>query len=548
MRSFQCLITLVSRTSFSSLVLIPVSVAFLMLGGCMESVIEEPVVIANGEELHGSWEGANSSVATFKGIPFAAPPVGELRWRAPAAHQPRPGPQKATEFARACMQTDYMTVWYADVAEVFGSGRETAARPAGVSEDCLYLNVWSPGLNSDSELPVMIWVHGGSNKGGWSYEPNYLGAKLAAKGVVVVTIAYRLGAFGFFSHPVLDNGANQPAANFGALDIIHAVEWVKDNIAAFGGDPENITLLGESAGSGNISDLVAMEAAVGPAYQRLILQSSASGMRERRTLAEDQALGVQLVQSMGIEEPLTADQLRNLTAEQLLAASMTALPGHYYNAVIDGLTMKLSPIENLRQGGGGDLDVLIGTNADEWYMYMDENASRADLEKSIDDLAPVLAPALMAEVSQITDVRRALDRVHTASNMLCPSRYLAASVSASGGHSWVYHFTRQRPGPGGEKLGAYHGTEIPYVFDMHDAWLPNEDIDHEITAAVMDYWIQFARSGDPNLPNRPQWPAYDSNDPTVMELGDTIDSVKPKDTVLCELLGPGQKEKAQVSR
>ena len=155
------------------------------------------------------------------------------------------------------------------------------------------------------------------------------------------------------------------------------------------------------------------------------------------------------------------------------------------------------------------------------------------------------APVLMAEVSQITDVRRAMDRIHTAKNMLCPSRYLAASVSASGGRSWAYHFTRQRPGPGGEKLGAYHGTEIPYVFNMHDAWLPNEDIDHELTAAVMDYWVQFARSGDPNLPNRPQWPAYDSNDPLVMELGDTIGSAKTKDTVLCELLGPGQQERAQ---
>ena len=386
----------------------------------------------------------------------------------------------------------------------------------------------------------MVWVHGGSNKGGWSYEPNYEGAKLAAKGVVVVTIAYRLGSFGFFSHPALDNGAGEPVANFGLLDVARAVHWVEDNIESFGGDPKNITLIGESAGAGNISDLLATNLADEAVYQKLILQSSASGLAKRRTLADEWATGQQLVSRLGIEGVVSADQLRSIPAEDLLAAYMTELTGHYFNAVIDDLSMELSPLERLRSANIKKLDVLIGTNVDEFYMYIDKTAGQSELEKTIERLAPGQAPALMAKVSHFTDTRRAIDRIRTAQSMLCPSRYLAARVTEMGGRSFVYHFSRQRSGPGGEELGAYHGTEIPYVFDMHDDWLPTEDIDHNLTEAVMDYWVQFARNGDPNLPKRPQWPVYDRQNPIVMELGDTIGAMGPNDLGLCEWLGPGQ--------
>jgi para-nitrobenzyl esterase len=371
-----------------------------------------------------------------------------------------------------------------------------------------------------------------------------MGAKLAAKGVVVVTIAYRLGAFGFFSHPVLDNGEGEPIANFGLLDVDRASRWVKENIESFGGDPENITLIGESAGAGNISDLLAVDMAQEPVYQHVILQSSASGLGKRRTLAQERALGDRLISSMGIEGVVTADRLRDIPAEDLLAASME-LQDHYFNTVIDGLTMKLSPLETLNRMDSTKLDVLIGTNADEWFMYIDENATEADLEKIIKQENPGHFATLLAEVESETDVRRAIDRIRTAANTLCPSRYLAASITQMGGRGWVYYFTRQRPGPGGEMVGAYHGTEIPYVFDMHDDWLPTEDIDRELTAAVMDYWVQFARSGDPNLDHLPQWPLYQARQPEVAELGDTIRAVKAHDKGLCELLGPGRRDRAQ---
>jgi para-nitrobenzyl esterase len=521
-----------------AILLLAISILF---SGCSLDEASGPVVYANGEELHGAWEG-EGRIAVFRGVPFAAPPVGDLRWRAPVPHTPRPGPQSAVEFAPGCMQTSYSTDWYARVAAAFGHGPEFAARPDGVSEDCLYLNVWSPRLDPEARLPVMIWVHGGSNKGGWSYEPNYIGTRLAEKGVVVVTIAYRLGAFGFFSHPELDNGEGQPVANFGWLDTGRAVVWAAEHIQAFGGDPQNMTAIGESSGAGDISDWVAAEMAEDRLYRRSIAQSPGGSLDERRTLADAQKAGARLIDSLGIEGELNSERLRNIPAEDVLKAATSELKGYYFDAVIDDLTLKLRPIEFLDRAGTARIDLLIGTNADEWYMYTDENSTQEDLDRWLAENAPQKAEALRAEVGGETDVRHSLDRLGTARRMLCPARYFAAKVNELGGRGWVYYFTRQRPGPGGEKLGAYHGTEIPYVFDMHDDWLPTETLDHDLTDAVMDYWVQFARSGDPNIPGRPRWPAYSAGNPMVMELGDNIAAMEAPDQRLCELLGSGHRQ------
>jgi para-nitrobenzyl esterase len=390
----------------------------------------------------------------------------------------------------------------------------------------------------------MVWMHGGSNKGGWSYEPNYIGTHLAEKGVVVVSIAYRLGPFGFFSHPVLDNGEGQPVANFGWLDGYMAFRWVAENIAAFGGNPENITAIGESSGAGNISDWVVAEMAEDRLYRRSIAQSPASSLHNRRTLADEQVTGRRLIDSLGIDGNLTAQRIREIPAKDLLAAAEKELAGHYFEAVIDGLTMRTQPIELLNRADVAKVDILIGTNADESYMYVDENATHSDLVKWINATAPEQVEVLLAEVRGETDARRAIAHLQTASDFLCPSRYFASRVSELGGRSWVYYFTRQRPGPGGEKMGAYHGTEIPYVFDMHDDWLPTEAVDHAVTEAVMDYWVQFARTGDPNLPGRPEWPLYAAKNQVVMEIGDNIAAVEASDTTLCKLFDPEHREKS----
>lgn len=499
-----------------------------------------PVASGSAGEWLGSWSGVNNTIAAFKGVPFAQPPVGVLRWRAPLSAIVQ-GRQDATQYAPACMQGSGMVDWYADLAAAFGAGPEVAGRPLAVSEDCLYLNIWSPELKAGADLPVMVYVHGGSNKGGWSYEPNYVGENLAARGVVVVSITHRLGPFGFFAHPALDNGPGEATANFALLDIRAAFQWVSSNIGAFGGDAGNITGFGESAGAFNLVDLMLAELATGqpdrPLFRRIIAQSIGGPVLNRRTLADEQTVGKFLAGQLGLGPGARADELRSIPAEALLEAADT-LPGdHYFSAVVDGLTLKLHPLDVLPHARASGVDLMIGTNADEWYVYLAPGTTSQDVENWLAEHAPRQKAVLREAVADEPVARRKLDRLTTAFEMLCPSRFLAAQLDRTGGRSWVYFFNRQRAGAGGAQLGAYHGAELPYVFDRHDPWLPVEDTDSRLTAAMMDYWVQFARNGDPNPGGWPVWPAYSRQAPAVMELGERIGELDAVPAELCSLLG-----------
>jgi para-nitrobenzyl esterase len=436
--------------------------------------------------------------------------------------------------------------WYVGVARAFDHGPEVVGRPTDLSEDCLYLNVWTSSPDPDAKQPVMVFVHGGSNAGGWSYEPNYMGTRLAEKGVVVVTVAYRLGPFGFFAHPALKDAENAPLANFGLLDIRRAFQWVRDHIAAFGGDPNRITAFGESAGAFDLVDLLSVDMAAGKTseslFRRLISQSVGGSLVNRQTLDQEQATGVMLTKMLGLEPDATEDAIRALAAEDLLQAVAKLPPGHYFDAVIDGRTLTQAPVDSFIQANTSDIDIMAGTNADEWYMYIDEDITESGLLDWISENTTADQAELLAEVADEPDVRRKLDQLRTARNMLCPSRFLAEKVSHGGGRGWVYYFTRQRPGPGGEKLGAYHGTELPYVFGMHDDWMPTEAPDIELTEVVMDYWVQFARTGNPNQEGRADWPMYTPQNPGVMELGTQVGATAPSAVGLCDLLGPRRQE------
>ena len=499
-----------------------------------------PLISSTSGEWLGSWGGINNDIAVFRGVPFAQPPVGNLRWRAPvsALVQDR---QDVTEYAPACMQGSGMVDWYTDVAAAFGAGPEVVGRPLAVSEDCLYLNIWSPEPKAGAKLPVMIYAHGGSNSGGWSYEPNYIGENLAARGVVVVSISYRLGPFGFFAHPALDNGPGEAVANFALLDTRAAFQWVSSNIAAFGGDPENMTGFGESAGAFNLVDLMLAELATGresqPLFRRIIAQSIGGPVLNRRTLADEQAAGVLLSEEVGLDPGASADQLRAIPAETLLEA-VEGLPGdHYFSAVVDGGTLPRHPLDVMLHSSASGVDLMIGTNADEWLMYIAQETTRQDVEEWLTEHTPRQKAGLREAVANDPDARRKLDRLTTAFEMLCPSRFLAAQLDRAGGRSWVYYFNRQRAGAGGEQLGAYHGAELPYIFDRHDSWLPMEDADSRLTATMMDFWVQFARSGDPNFEGRPVWPAYSRQAPAVMELGERMGVLDAEPADLCSLLG-----------
>ncbi|MCY3838722.1 MAG: carboxylesterase family protein [Gammaproteobacteria bacterium] len=258
-----------------------------------------------------------TEVLRFSGIRFAQAPIDDWRWREPRpADPPTNGPVDATRWPPTCMQDEGNVDWYRGVAAAFGQPAEVAPTRPDAAEDCLFLNVWTPDV--DGQMPVMVWIHGGANVNGWSYEPNYRGRELAALGAVVVSIQYRLGVFGFLAHPALSaESPNASSGNYGILDQIEALRWIQANIHRFGGDPGNVTVFGESAGAGDIAYLLLSPLARG-LFHRAISQSGGWPADQRRTLADNETQGVDFlrrVKAAGI------DELRRLPAEALLAAA-----------------------------------------------------------------------------------------------------------------------------------------------------------------------------------------------------------------------------------
>lgn len=480
-----------------------------------------PGVRVGETRLAGRAGERHPGVAVFLGIPFAAPPVGALRWRAPQPLPMAAGTRDATRFASACYQDGYNTDWYRKVGAAFGADPARFRDPP-FSEDCLYLNVWTPSPREGARLPVMVWIHGGANRSGWAFEPNYDGEALAARGVVVVSIAYRVGVFGFFGHPELGS-----ATNFGLLDQVAALRWVQAHVAAFGGDAGNVTLFGESAGAADIGYLL-LSPAVRGLFRRAISQSGGYQLLERRSRADVESWGRRLAASL--PGPPDLEGLRALDSATIWSAAKAALADVDYGPAVDGETVAAAPGQSALSDPV-PVALMVGTNRDEWYMYVD--GDRAALDAAIEGYPPHSRAALRSLAAADPDVRRGHDRAVTFANMVCPGYVMARAAVRGGAPAFVYRFARVRPGPGGERLGAYHGVEIPYVFDTHDAWLPTDDTDRRLTDEVMRYWVNFARSGDPNGTGLPAWPAYDAGDPRVLTLGDRVEPQPAPDHALC---------------
>jgi para-nitrobenzyl esterase len=498
------------------------AIALLPAGQVRADAPDPPQARVDGTLLVGQAGGRQAQVARFLGIPFAEPPVGALRWRAPQPLRSHPERREATQFAAACYQDSSTTDWYRKVGAAFDADPANFRDPP-VSEDCLYLNVWTPRPGSSARLPVMVWIHGGGNRSGWSFEPDYLGESLAARGdVVVVSIAYRVGIFGFFGHPEL-----QGETNFGLLDQIAALRWIRDHIAAFGGDPENVTLFGESAGAADIGYLLVSPMTQG-LFRRAISQSGGYEMRARRSRGDVEAWGKMLSTALPGHPDLAA--LRSLDSAAVLAAAHEALKDADLGPAVDGRSVT-GPIGAQFMSHPVAVDLLVGTNRDEWYMYVDDTA--ASLSSEVDSFPAAARPALRELAATEPTIRQGHDRAVTFANMVCSGYVMAAAARRAGAHAWVYRFTRVRTGPGGGGLGAYHGAEIPYVFDTHDAWLTTGGADRRLTDAVMAYWTNFARSGDPNGSGLAEWPQYARDDARVLELGDRVEPMPAPNRGLC---------------
>ena len=488
---------------------VAVAAGCLLACAAQAAQVTDPVQVTGGRIAGTAADGVN----TFKGVPFAAPPVGQLRWRAPQPVVPWQGVKSANAYAPACAQT---AQWVPDPK----------------SEDCLYLNVWAPAQTQKQKLPVIVWIHGGGYYGGTGAQPGYDGANLARRGVIVVTINYRLGIFGFFAHPELTaESPDKASGNQGMEDQVAALRWVRENIAAFGGDPARVTIMGESAGGESVAVLVASPLAKG-LFQRAISQSgnfampidaSENALFDR---AAAEKTGVAFTGSVG------AKSLADLRA---LPAAALQKPAWAPHPIVDGHLLREDLTTTYRNHRQNDVPLLAGWNAEEGKDLAPEilgtdrftAATHKALVAKLLGHAP--SAAVLAAYPGATDAeaRASIDKLTT--DWWGWRTWYWASLQAQYGKArpYLYYFTH-RPTepltPCGYGCGAGHGAEIQYVFDhLGQDPRPWSAYDRQLAARLADTWASFARTGSPNGKGLPDWPAFDGRPATILRIGDAAD-------------------------
>lgn len=442
---------------------------------------------------------ANREVLSFKGVPYAAAPVGALRWAPPQRPAGWSGERAADQYGLICPQP----------VNADGKPNEGGAFGA-TSEDCLFLNVWAP--TGARKAPVMLWIHGGSNTLGAGSLGAYDGSAFVRDGVIVVSINYRLGLLGFFAHPALTKaaGPDEPLVGYGIMDQIAALQWVQRNIAAFGGDPANVTVFGESAGGADILTLMASPQAKG-LFAKAIVESG-GGWSPPTPLAKAEAQGVAAAQAAGAPADVTLDQLRALPVAVLSTRAM-AMRGA--GVAIDGRLLKESPSQAFADGHALDVPLMIGSNSFEASLM-----SLFGMPASM-MLATVPAQVKDAYADEKTDDAKAR-AIFTDGFMGGPARWIAGQESG-GQPAYLYHFSYVLDAERATSPGAGHASEIPYVFNSWETLgalrrgMPVSPRDMAVTNLVHSCWVAFARTGAPACGSGPAWPAYTPANDTLME-------------------------------
>jgi para-nitrobenzyl esterase len=476
----------------------------------LAGVAGAPVVPTESGFISGVREGG---LNVYKGVPFAAPPLGELRWRPPTPHRPWTGTRNTDAFAPACMQE--------------GVSMPGEAPPA-VSEDCLYLNIWAPPPSARKAIPVIAWIYGGGYRNGSASMPLYWGDRLAHKQVLVVTIAYRLGPLGFLALPELTReSAHQSSGNYGLMDQIAALEWIQRNIAAFGGDPKRVTIAGQSSGAISVSVLMASPRAAG-LFQRAIGESG--GLFEPLQLAPNYLLanaerdGEKYVATLGTS---SLQKLRELPAAALTGG---ANAGGVTHPVIEPYVLPVAPYEAFVSARQNDVPLLIGSNVEEARALTDvTDVKAATFDKGVESSFGALPAPIMAAYPHATDAEARQARLDLERDLRFGwDMWAWARLHATTGHSPVYYysFRHKPPFPIGsvyEGWGASHFAELWYVFDhLNQAPWRWTIEDRRLAEQMSGYWTNFAKSGNPNGPGLPFWPAFVNGDSRVLSLGDPI--------------------------
>ncbi|MBZ5612036.1 MAG: carboxylesterase family protein [Acidobacteriia bacterium] len=452
--------------------------------------------------VSGAVTGAANDISAYKGISYAAPPTGELRWRAPQPAKNWDGVRDATKFGSVCPQRP---------------GQEPQ------SEDCLFMNVWTPAKAASQRLPVMVWVHGGGFTYGSGSARIYDGTRLAEHGVVVVTFNYRLNILSGFAHPLLSRESEHGSGNYGLLDQIAALKWVQRNIKAFGGDPSDVTLFGESAGGLSVSALVVSPQTKG-LIQKAIVESG-SGTRIT-PLASAEKTGQDYVKQLGV-----ADDSNVLTA--LRAKSWQDLPNasNYRGApVLDGWAFTDDPINVWAKGKQLNVPMIVGYNHDEATFFMARDGEvpktadefQASVRKRYGDAAGQLLA--LYPVKTEDDVYWSEISIRTEARMGLGARLQLRGMSTVPAKAFEYHFSHLPEVVRDPKRGVSHASELVYVFGTLP---PTADQgSREMSEAIMNYWTQFAKTGDPNQAGLPQWPAFQKGNEAYLELHNPIHAAK----------------------
>ena len=487
-----------------------VSAAVLFAWGAAWAAVREPVRLDTG--LVSGVAGRASDVHVFKGIPFATPPLGRLRWAAPKSVAHWEGVRHADTFGAMCMQ-----------GPPGGRGRGESAD--GMNEDCLYLNVWTAARAANDKRPVLVWLHPGGFNSGAGSQPGFDGENLAKKGLVVVTVNYRLGVFGFFAHPELTQETDRHASgNYGLMDQVAALQWVQKNIAQFGGDPRRVTIDGDSAGAMSVGDLMASPLGKG-IFQRAIAESASYlglSVNPMRKLADAEQAGKKAAEAMGVS---TLAELRARPAEEILAKLRSA-----GGVIIDGWFLPENPATTFAEGRQNDVPLLVGSNQDEGTFFIQAGSADRFLEQvhrrfgDLTDTFLKLYPAGSDEeaaASQLAAFRDELGFV------MRKWAHMEARTGKS--KTYLYYFTHEPPLPqgaprGGRGSGATHGAEAPYVFGNLVGNRPWTEVDHQLADTISSYWVNFATTGDPNGKGLPHWPNYDEKkSDRAMVLGDAVE-------------------------
>lgn len=476
-----------------------IAMAFLLAISCSTSKLLDPVVQTESGLVQGV-ANQDETVMAFKGIPYAAPPVGDLRWQEPQPPLSWEGIRDASEFCASCMQNRV----YSHLPN--GPWTEEFMVQNDISEDCLFLNIWTPARKASDNLPVFVFIHGGGYTEGSGAIDTYDGEELAKKGIIVITINYRLGALGFLAHPELtEESPHHVSGNYGLMDQLAALKWIKANIAAFGGNPDQVTISGQSAGAGSVRSLIASPLAAGY-FQGAITQSGSgyAGSGSSFSLSDGEQIGIAFSEEKGAS---SLAELRAIPAEVIIAVNPDQPVMMRFRPVIEGYFLTASHIDVFANGEQNDTPFITGMNKDELRYSGEKSDEYFNLY-----LVDAEGDSALAEKTAAQEISRL--------NAYLWLEYRAKTSETNG---YIYYFDRAIPWPEHPEFGAFHTGEVPYVFNnlkMLDR--PWTAVDTMVADVMSSYWANFVKNGDPNGEGLPEWTPTDADNKAVMRLGEEM--------------------------